>query len=46
MVLLACGQETATFIIECAEDENEEIVHECRRLKIAVEAQVGKIDGL
>lgn len=43
---LAFGMETATFIIECADDENEEIVRECLKLKEAVEAEVGKIDGL
>ncbi|KAI5117129.1 hypothetical protein M0805_007713 [Coniferiporia weirii] len=40
------GQETATFIMECAEDENDEVVRECRQLKDSVEAEVGRIDGL
>ncbi|THH02630.1 hypothetical protein EW145_g6726 [Phellinidium pouzarii] len=40
------GQETATFIMECAEDENDDVVKECRQLKDAVEAEIGKIDGL
>ena len=43
---LAFGNETATFIIECAEDENDEVVRVCRQLKDAVQAEVGKIEGL
>lgn len=40
------GLETATFIMECAEDDNDDVVRECHRLKNAVEAEIGKIDGL
>lgn len=40
------GPETATSIIECADDENDSVVRECRHLKDAVEAVTGKIDGL
>lgn len=38
--------ETATFVMECAEDENDEVVRVCRRLRDAVDAVSGKIDGL
>lgn len=38
--------ETATFIIECSEDENDMVVKESFKLKDAVENVAGKIDGL
>lgn len=38
--------ETATFIAECSEDENDMVVKESFRLKDAVERIAGKIDGL
>ena len=38
--------ETATFIIECGEDENDMVVKESFKLKDAVESVAGKIDGL
>ncbi|KAL5520451.1 hypothetical protein ACEPAG_9675 [Sanghuangporus baumii] len=44
--LRAFGPETATFIIECAEDENDEVVRICRQLRDAVQSEVGKIEGL
>ena len=44
--LIGFGNETATFILECAEDENDDVVSACRQLKDAVEAVSGKIDGL
>lgn len=36
--------ETATFITECAEDDNDSVVQEAHHLKDAVEAVAGKID--
>ncbi len=36
--------ETATFIAECAEDDNDNIVREVHRLKNAVESIAGRID--
>jgi len=38
--------ETATFIAECGEDDNDLVVKESFRLKDAVEAVAGKIDRL
>lgn len=38
--------ETATFITECAEDENDSVVREAHLLKDAVEGVVGSISGL
>lgn len=38
--------ETATFIAECGEDENDLVVKESFKLKDAVERIAGKIDGL
>lgn len=38
--------ETATFISECSEDENDVVVKECFKLKEAVESVAGAIDGL
>ncbi|KAG8215320.1 hypothetical protein J3R82DRAFT_8911 [Butyriboletus roseoflavus] len=38
--------ETATFITECAEDENDSVVREAHHLKDAVESVVGSISGL
>ena len=32
--------------MECAEDENDDVVKECHKLKDAVEGEVGKIEGL
>ena len=36
--------ETATFITECAEDDNDSVVQEAHHLKDAVEGVAGKID--
>lgn len=36
--------ETATFIAEAAEDENDRVVREAHKLKAAVEAIGGSID--
>jgi U3 small nucleolar RNA-associated protein 10 len=38
--------ETATFISECAEDENDSVVRETHKLKNAVEGVAGSISGL
>ena len=38
--------ETATFIAECAEDENDDVVREAQKLKNAVESVAGSIRGL
>ena len=38
--------ETATFIAECGEDENDLVIKESFKLKDAVESVAGKIDGL
>jgi U3 small nucleolar RNA-associated protein 10 len=38
--------ETATFISECAEDENDSVVRETHKLKNAVESVAGSISGL
>jgi len=38
--------ETATFIAECGEDENDLVVKESFHLKETVESVAGKIDGL
>lgn len=38
--------ETATFIAECAEDENDSVVREVHKLKNAVESVAGSISGL
>lgn len=42
--LLGFVAETATFIAECAEDENDSVVREAHRLKEAVESIAGKIN--
>ncbi|KAJ3515006.1 hypothetical protein NLJ89_g2035 [Agrocybe chaxingu] len=44
--LIGFVAETATFIAECSEDENDVVVKESFRLKNAVENVAGKIDGL
>jgi len=44
--LLGFVTETATFIAECGEDENDLIIIAESKLKDAVEAIAGKIDGL
>ncbi|PPQ90282.1 hypothetical protein CVT25_013107 [Psilocybe cyanescens] len=44
--LLGFVGETATFISECGEDENDVVVKECFKLKDAVESVAGTIDGL
>ena len=44
--LTGFSSETAAFIIECAEDENDEVVRACKRLRDAVENVAGKIEGL
>lgn len=50
LICLICvagfASETAAFILECAEDENDEVVRATRRLRDAVENVSGKIDGL
>lgn len=39
--------ETASFIAECAEDENDSVVREAHKLKDAVESIAGNVmDGL
>jgi len=38
--------ETATFIAECGEDENDTVVKESFKLKGAVESIAGTIEGL
>jgi hypothetical protein len=38
--------ETAPFITECGEDENDNVVGQAQKLKDAVERIAGKIDGL
>lgn len=40
------GAETATFIAECAEDENDNVVREAHKLRAAVETVAGSIRGL
>lgn len=44
--ILGFASETAGFILECAEDENDDVVKEALKLKNSVEAGVGHIDGL
>ncbi|EPQ56067.1 hypothetical protein GLOTRDRAFT_129071 [Gloeophyllum trabeum ATCC 11539] len=44
--LLGFVAETSTFIAECAEDENDTVVTECRKLKETIESIAGKIDEL
>ncbi|KAF9480276.1 hypothetical protein BDN70DRAFT_905831 [Pholiota conissans] len=44
--LIGFVAETATFIAECGEDENDMVVKESFKLKDAVESVAGKIDGL
>jgi len=44
--LIGFAAETATFIVECSEDENDMVVKESFKLKDAVESVTGKIDGL
>ncbi|KXN83997.1 U3 small nucleolar RNA-associated protein 10 [Leucoagaricus sp. SymC.cos] len=44
--LMGFVSETATFIAECAEDENDLVVKESFRLKEAVESVAGRIDRL
>ncbi|KAI0920552.1 hypothetical protein AcV5_010550 [Taiwanofungus camphoratus] len=44
--LLGFAAETATFIAECAEDENDSVVREAQKLKNAVESVAGNIDAL
>lgn len=36
--------ETATFIAECAEDDNDSVAREAHRLKNAVETVAGRIE--
>lgn len=40
------ASETAPFIAEAGEDINDDIVMEADKLRKAVEAEVGKIEGL
>ncbi|KAH7908681.1 hypothetical protein BJ138DRAFT_1128268 [Hygrophoropsis aurantiaca] len=44
--LIGFVAETATFISECAEDENDNVVREAHNLKHAVERVAGSINGL
>ncbi|KAJ6554556.1 armadillo-type protein [Mycena capillaripes] len=44
--LLAFASETATFIAECSEDENDMVVRECLNAKNALESVAGNITGL
>ncbi|KAF9221723.1 hypothetical protein BS17DRAFT_710411 [Gyrodon lividus] len=44
--LIGFVAETATFIAECAEDENDSVVSETHKLKNAVESVAGSINGL
>jgi U3 small nucleolar RNA-associated protein 10 len=44
--MLAFASETATFIAECAEDENDDVVQAAVKLKEAVESVAGAISGL
>ncbi|OAX34660.1 hypothetical protein K503DRAFT_428951 [Rhizopogon vinicolor AM-OR11-026] len=44
--LIGFVAETATFISECAEDENDSVVRETHKLKNAVESVAGSISGL
>ncbi|KAH7920221.1 hypothetical protein BV22DRAFT_1199044 [Leucogyrophana mollusca] len=44
--LIGFVAETATFISECAEDENDTVVREVHKLKNAVESVAGSISGL
>ncbi|KAG1775600.1 hypothetical protein EV702DRAFT_421745 [Suillus placidus] len=44
--LIGFVAETATFISECAEDENDSVVRETHKLKNAVEGVAGSISGL
>ncbi|KAL4062956.1 hypothetical protein V8B97DRAFT_2026593 [Scleroderma yunnanense] len=44
--LIGFVAETATFIVECAEDENDDVVREAHKLKNAVESVAGSIKGL
>ena len=46
MKLVGFVTETSTFIAELAEDDNDTVVKETRRLKNAVEDVGGPIDGL
>ena len=45
-VIVGFATETATFILECADDDNDDVVRECKRLKDAVERETGKIEGI
>lgn len=42
--LLGFAGETATFVAECAEDDNDTVVREAHRLKDAIENVAGRID--
>lgn len=46
IVFVGFVAETTTFIAECAEDENDLVVKESHRLKVAVESVAGNINGL
>ncbi|KAL6308934.1 hypothetical protein BKA93DRAFT_724934 [Sparassis latifolia] len=43
--LLGFAEETSTFLVECAEDENDNVVREALKLKSAVEGIAGRIDA-
>jgi len=42
--LMGFAGETATFVAECAEDDNDSVVREAHRLKDAIESVAGRID--
>lgn len=46
LALVGFVGETATFIAECAEDDNDSVVREAHQLKDAVESVAGSISGL
>jgi U3 small nucleolar RNA-associated protein 10 len=47
LIRLGFVSETATFIVECAEDEHDDVVSETHALKVAVEGVTGEsIEGV
>ena len=46
ILIAAFASETAPFIAECMEDEDEDVQNEASELKKAVEAEAGVINGL
>ena len=43
-LLAGFAPESATFVAECAEDDNDSVVREAHRLKDAIESVAGRID--